>query len=171
MSKKKEELKHVYINGKRFIDATNLMIADAPKTELTSEMITAIDNDPAEDIVEKYLEEEGTKQSKLLGKITKAEFGIYENSLLGLILEFSFDGKGAMFTKDTVWDYTHVKHVKRCVWTDEERDSDSVLIMRTVSSILSDAKKKSVHDLVGTPVEVIIKDNTIQNYRILTEVL
>ena len=43
--------------------------------------------------------------------------------------------------------------------------------MRYLSKLLNDAKVDSVDKLKGIPVEVTLEDNTLKEWRVLTEVL
>lgn len=105
-----------------------------------------------------------------LGKIVKAEYGLIRDHpfLMGLQLEFKFDGcahvgDGGCFT---------VNMSDECDW---ESDAywNKVIAEKSdaVYKLLNDAKCCTVSQLVGKPVEVTLKDNCFEDFRILTEVL
>ena len=110
--------------------------------------------------------------SKKLGKITKANFGIggYNDAMIGLFLCFEFDGSGIASDFST-WDPNIVKCSIHAKWSEYDRDRQYKKIMEKLSQTLKDAKKKTVSDLVGTPVEVTLKGNMLEDWRVLTEVL
>lgn len=106
---------------------------------------------------------------KVLGKITKAEYGMVRDYsfLFGLQLEFSLGdrtsiGCGSRYT---------INISETCKWTTEERQCGITKSVDEVHKILKDAKVDYVSKLVGKPVEVEIERNTFKNFRILTEVL
>lgn len=106
---------------------------------------------------------------KYLGKITRAEFGTvkYHPFLMGLQLDFSFDGSGCSCGGK----YT-VNISGECKWKDQsERQATITKHIDEVHQILTAAKVNYVSQLVGKPVEVTIEDNTFKDFRILTEVL
>ena len=106
---------------------------------------------------------------KILGKITKAEYGMVRDYpfLFGLQLYFklgdgTFIGCGGKYTENIG---------EACKWTTEERQSGITKSVDEVHRILKDAKVNYVSELVGKPVEVEIEKNTFKDFRILTEVL
>ena len=106
---------------------------------------------------------------KILGKITKAEYGIVRDYpfLFGLQLCFNLEdgtsiGCGSRYT---------INIGKACKWTTEERQHRITESVDEVHKILKDAKVDYVSKLKGMPVEVEIEKNTFKNFRILTEVL
>lgn len=106
---------------------------------------------------------------KILGKITKAEYGMVRDYpfLFGLQLYFSLGdgtsvGCGGKYT---------INIAEGCKWTTEDRRCEITESVDEVYRILKDAKVNFVSELVGKPVEVEIEKNTFKNFRILTEVL
>lgn len=106
---------------------------------------------------------------KILGKITKAEFGMVNDYpfLFGLQLYFSLGdgsciGCGSKYT---------VNISKECRWEESERREVIVKKIEELNKILKDAKVNHVSQLVNKPVEVEIEKNTFKDFRILTEVL
>lgn len=106
---------------------------------------------------------------KVLGKITKAEYGMVSDYpfLFGLQLYFKLGdgtsiGCGSRYT---------INIGKTCKWSTEERQYGITKSVDEVFKILKDAKVNYVSKLVGKPVEVTIESNTFKDFRILTEVL
>lgn len=110
--------------------------------------------------------------TKYLGKISSVKFGIggYQDAMLGLHLCFDFDGSGVC-TTISAWDYTRIEHTKYTKWTEQSRQDQYAEIMCKISKYLSQAKVNDVSKLLGIPVEVTLKDNVIDSWRILEEVL
>ena len=109
-----------------------------------------------------------TKEEKLLGKITMAEFGLYPDRpfLMGLQLGFTFPDSGIMDGGK----YT-VNISKECRWEESERQEAITKQIEFLEKILKDAKCDYVSELLNKPVEVTIENNTFKSFRILTEVL
>lgn len=108
-------------------------------------------------------------EEKILGKITKANFGQVRDYpfLFGLQLDFKladgcYIGCGSKYT---------INISKECRWEESERYSAFVKMIEELDKILRDAKVNYVSDLVNKPVEVVIESNTFKDFRILTEVL
>lgn len=106
---------------------------------------------------------------KILGKITKAEYGMINDYpfLFGLQLYFSLGdgtsiGCGSRYT---------INISKECRWEESERKDAITKSVDEVYKILKDAKVDYVSKLVSKPVEVEIEKNTFKSFRILTEVL
>lgn len=106
---------------------------------------------------------------KILGKITKAEYGMISDYpfWFGLQLYFSLGdgtsiGCGGRYT---------INISKECRWEESERSEAITNSVEEVHKILNDAKVNYVSQLVGKPVEVEIENNTFKDFRILTEVL
>ena len=111
-------------------------------------------------------------EEKVLGKITVAKFGLggYQDAMIGLHVCFEFGGSGVCDTK-SYWDSNVIECSDHCKWTEEDRSAAYADIMRFVSDTLSAAKVSEVSQLVGKPVEVTMKGNTLESWRVLTEVL
>ena len=106
---------------------------------------------------------------KILGKITKAEYGMVRDYpfLFGLQLYFNLGdgtsiGCGSRYT---------INISKECRWEESERKDAIVKAVEEINKILKDAKVDYVSELKGMPVEVEIEKNTFKDFRILTEVL
>lgn len=106
---------------------------------------------------------------KILGKITKAEYGMVRDYpfLFGLQLYFSLGdgtsiGCGSRYT---------INISKECRWEESKRKDAIVKAVEEINRILKDAKVDYVSELKGMPVEVEIEKNTFKSFRILTEVL
>lgn len=109
---------------------------------------------------------------KELGKITNAYFGIggYQDAQLGLHLVFQGGCVGCS-TNHCTWDYNIIENTETSNWGEEDRSQRVVEIVRKVSNLLHQAKVKKVSDLKGIPVEMIFENQSLKDYRILTEVL
>lgn len=109
---------------------------------------------------------------KELGKIDRAEFGFggYQEACIGLTLEFSgqFGGVG---TFKGGWAPSTIKITQGTKWTEEDRSQSFDEVVRFVDKILSEAKKRYVHELRGIPVEMTFDGTMLKDWRILTEVL
>ena len=106
---------------------------------------------------------------KLLGKITRAEYGTVKeySFLIGLQLSFSMNGSGV----SDGGKYT-LNIDKECkVWEENQRSQAVTENIENLYQLLNDAKVNYVSQLVGRPVEVTIEDNSFRGFRILTEVL
>lgn len=104
---------------------------------------------------------------KYLGKIETVYFGLDRDYpfLFGLELTFKFDGSFVTSTKDVV------NISETCKWTKEERSEAITKCMDQVIKVMKDANVNEITKLKGKPVELIIEGNTLQDYRILTEVI
>lgn len=85
---------------------------------------------------------------------------------MGIQFGFSMNGSGIMDGGK----YT-INISKECRWSEEERKDAITKNVDQIEQILKDAKVNYVSELLGKPVEITIKDNWFQDFRILTEVL
>lgn len=103
--------------------------------------------------------------SKHLGKITSAEFGTHRDRpfLMGLMLEFSFDGSviGTSYMTNMGFGDYDDKDIKQ-FWFDT-----GVIIEK----LIHDAGADYISELVDKPVEIELDGQTFKDFRILTEVL
>ena len=110
---------------------------------------------------------------KMLGKISRATYGLggYQGVQLGIHLAFEGKGWGCGHS-DCVWDYEFTEspdaHTK---WSETDRTNRMITINRKLSRFLKEAKVDSVSELAGIPVEVTFENNGFKEFRILTEVL
>lgn len=109
------------------------------------------------------------REEKYLGKITNAEYGTVKDYpfMTGLQLHFSFNnggvGDGGKYT---------VNQSSDCKWESEEKKFSTILNQQQeLLKVLTDAKVNYVSELKNKPVEIVIKDNMFESFRILTEVL
>jgi hypothetical protein len=109
---------------------------------------------------------------KILGKIESVKFGLggYQDSQLGLSVILGNGSWGVGDFKGN-WDAERIKWSEHCKWTEEDRTIGYSETMRYLSKLLKDAKVDSVDKLKGIPVEVTLDDNTLKEWRVLTEVL
>lgn len=90
-------------------------------------------------------------REKKLGKIESADFGFggYQDAILGFSLSFS----GKNWSVNTFLGIGHI---------DTKNDMEMAL---------NESGKKNLRGLIGVPVEVTFWENTIESWRILTEVI
>lgn len=102
-----------------------------------------------------------------LGKITHASFGWggYAHSMIGLSITLGGDAWGI---HKGMWG---IKHTNHCKWTEDERLKALGEICMYLGDLLTKAKKTSVEQLVGVPVEVITEHGALKSWRVLEEVL
>lgn len=112
-----------------------------------------------------------TTISKKIGKIKSISFGFggYQNAMLGLSVILGSDGW-------SVGDFRggwrpQIKHSDRCKWTEKNRSEEYAETVRFIGQLLTQAKKDSVTDLNGVPIEVEFDGNILKSWRILTEVI
>ena len=106
---------------------------------------------------------------KVLGKITRAEFGTDKDHpfMIGLQLSFSFHVSGV----SDGGKYT-LNIDKKCrAWEQNERSQAVTEMIENIYDLLNTAKVNYVSQLVGKPVEVTLEDNLFKGFRILREVL
>lgn len=106
---------------------------------------------------------------KVLGKITRAEFGTDKDHpfMIGLQLSFSFQGSGV----SDGGKYT-INIDKKCrAWEKNERSQAVTEMIENIYDLLNTAKVNYISQLVGKPVEVTLEDDLFKGFRILTEVL
>ena len=109
---------------------------------------------------------------KRLGKISSIRFGHsgYQDVQIGISFTLSGKGWGVNDFKG-YWDAELIEHNNYCKWTENDRDKSYAEIIRYLSKLLKDAKRDTVDELEGIPVEVIFEGNTLKSWRILTEVI
>ena len=106
-----------------------------------------------------------------LGKISRVHFGITENCQFGLSLTFSGKNFSVGATVIGGWAYSHISVGKSRGWTEEDRSLMMITMCERINTILADAKKTDIKDLVGVPVELTTIGSILGDWRILTEVL
>lgn len=112
---------------------------------------------------------EGEKMmTKVLGKITFAQFGTIKDYpfLIGLQLGFNMGGSGVMDGGK----YT-VNIDKSCRWKNYNRELEITKRIEFIYEILKEAKANYISELIGKPVEITLEDNNFKDFRILTEVI
>lgn len=106
---------------------------------------------------------------KKIGRITSATFGHggYQDAQLGLSL--TFEGKGwGVSDFQGMWSGPPSESSK---WTLGEQGDNFADVVRLLGKTLTEARKRHVGELVGTPVEVTLEGNMLKSWRVLTEVL
>ncbi len=109
---------------------------------------------------------------KHLGKIKGVSFGLggYQECMLGISFGFEFDGSGVGDFHGW-WDHNKINDEDSHDWTEADRDKHMADTMRFISGLLNDAKVDTVPQLQGVPVEVTMKGNCLDSWRILKEVI
>jgi len=106
---------------------------------------------------------------KKIGKIQSVHFGFggYDNAMIGV--SFSLGGK-SWGTQD-FWGDWSLERSERAKWSEEDRIKKLGEVVMKINKTLKDANKSSVDDLIDVPIEVTFINNTLNSWRILTEVL
>ena len=108
----------------------------------------------------------------LLGKISNAHFGYggYQAAQFGLTLNFRFErNSGVSFFKG-FWAYEKQAD-STAHWTEANRSKEVIETVRLLNETLRLAKKYTVADLAGVPVELKCDGNNLESWRVLEEVL
>ena len=107
---------------------------------------------------------------KLLGKIRSAKlgFGGYQDAMFGLSLDFDLNGSGIGTFISGGWTGERSEYAR---WTEEDRSKLQSELIVKLMKILKAAKVDDVIKLKNIPVEVIIENQSLKDWRILTEVL
>lgn len=108
---------------------------------------------------------------KRLGRIRTVKFGYggYQDVQFGITFDLGGDGWGVGDFKGA-WSLD-IKVDKYTKWTEQDRDKEFSKVMRYINTLLQQAKKLDVKDLVEVPVEVEFENMTLKSWRILKEVL
>lgn len=106
---------------------------------------------------------------KQLGKISKISVGQggYQDAMIGI----TFDIQGQGWGIGDFWGYWATKITSGTKWTEADRIKALGEVMMRLNALLQTAKVSNTNQLVGIPVEVETKDNTLVSWRVLTEVL
>jgi hypothetical protein len=110
-------------------------------------------------------------KDKVLMKIESIKFGYggYQDAMFGLSISLSGSGSGVGDFKGT-WGID-TECGDRCKWTEKDREKQFADSVRFLNKILLDAKKRTLDQLKGVPVEVEFENSTLKSWRILTEVI
>lgn len=109
---------------------------------------------------------------KVLGKITKVEFGFggYQDAQMGLSL--TFEGKDWGVSKFICGGWNNsINPSEYSKWNEDDRSDNRIKMINEIDKVLTDAKVDHVSQLKNKPVEVEFEGNVIKEWRILTEVL
>ena len=110
---------------------------------------------------------------KYLGKITHISFGLggYDDVQFGLSVTLEGQGVGTNIFIGA-WDYNYMDTPGEYTqWKEEDRTNTMINMLRKISDLLKAAKVMSVDQLKDKPIEMTFEDNTLKDWRILTEVL
>lgn len=110
-----------------------------------------------------------SEERKEIGKIERIEFGLggYQDAQIGVSITLSGKGWG-------VDDFRGAWAIERpdyCKWTEADRIKQLGESVMWLNGILTDAKKSTVSQLKGVPVEATFVGNMLKEWRVLTEVL
>lgn len=108
-----------------------------------------------------------------LGKIRSVKFGYggYQEAMFGLTITFEGKGWGVSQFIPGGWKDSFDPNKPHHKWTEDDRTRLRAELCKKIDVILSSAKVDDINKLVGIPVEVIFKDNTLEDWRVLEEVL
>lgn len=104
-----------------------------------------------------------------LGQIQRAEFGMggYQGAQIGISFTLSGDSWGV----GDFWGHWAIKRSEHAEWSESERRDSLGDTTMKIATLLKQAKKQSVSQLAGVPVEVTFEGMTLKSWRVLTEVL
>lgn len=107
--------------------------------------------------------------SKILGRINRATFGFggYDGAMFGITVDLRSEATGVGDFNGT-WADPPSPHAK---WTVEDQSKHFSDCCRLLIRTLREAKKQHVGQLVGTPVEITLDNNSLKSWRVLTEVI
>ena len=106
---------------------------------------------------------------KELGKIENCRFGFggYQDACLGI--SFTLSGKGwAVGDFWGTWAHDPDEYTK---WTVDDQSKTFAETVRKIGALLRAAGKDDIAKLKGVPVEVIFENDTLKDWRVLTEVI
>lgn len=107
---------------------------------------------------------------KVLGKIEKVSYGLggYDDAMFGLSVTLSLRGGGTGVNDFKGWWTSYSEGAK---YSQGEWEQVHLKTTLEIIELLTQAKKRTVSDLAGVPVEAEIDQNTLKSWRVLTEVL
>lgn len=106
-------------------------------------------------------------KEKKLGKITGLSigFGGYDDAMFGASFSLGNEGWGI----SDFWG-TWAERPADAKWSVADQDSHFSDVIRRLMALCRAAKVDSVENLIGKPVEIIIENDRLKSWRILTEV-
>lgn len=108
---------------------------------------------------------------KRIGKIQKAEFGMggYQDAQFGFSVTLGSDRDSwGVCSFNGYWSDEPSENAQ---WSVIDQNEAFAEASRKILSVLSDANVRNVSDLVGIPVEVTFDGGTLEDWRVLTEVI
>ena len=99
-------------------------------------------------------------ENKKLGKIKSIKFGIDSDFRFGVTINLEGNGWGV----SDFWEITNDTRTSRLCPKSEP-------VCKEILYMLTQSNKSNFEDLKDIPIEVTFKNNTLDNWRILTEVL
>jgi hypothetical protein len=104
----------------------------------------------------------------ILGKISDIHFGLREGRI-GLWITLS--GSWSVQTSYECWSPEDIEPGDNHKWTEEDRKECLAKIMYKISELLHKAKVENINELINIPVEFTSKNQMLDSWRILEEVL
>lgn len=109
---------------------------------------------------------------KKLGKIESVRFGHggYQDAMIGIHVTLAGKGWGVNDSR-CFWAPSIIECHDNAQWTEEDRSSRFADNVRYIDQLLEAAKKRTIDQLVGVPIEASFTGNTLTEWRVLTEVI
>ena len=104
-----------------------------------------------------------------LGKIIKTTFGWggYQEVMIGVTFWLGGESWGVQDFRG----YWGNDRTATTQWTEEDRIAELGKMCLSIRTILQEAKKQTLADLAGTPIEATFDGNKLVSWRVLKEVL
>lgn len=111
------------------------------------------------------------KTDKKIGKIQGVYFGHggYQDAMIGISFELGSD-KDSWRVGD-FWGAWSIERSEYAKWSEADRIKQLGEMCMKINALLNSAKKDDINKLKGIPVEVIFENNTLKEWRVLTEVI
>jgi len=105
----------------------------------------------------------------ILGKLTDVYLG-KRDQMIGLFFTLKGSSYGCSSSIEC-WDTEEIVINEGTKWTEKDRNESLIKIMREISRLLKQAKVSNINQLNNIPVGFTIKNNILDSWRILEEVL
>lgn len=108
-------------------------------------------------------------ERKEIGRIQRISFGYggYQDAMIGLSVTLAGKAWGVSDFRGA-WGITRSEHAK---WTEDDRLRELGQACLFLRDLLDRTRKKSVEELVGTPIEATFDGTALKSWRVLDEVL
>ncbi len=103
------------------------------------------------------------------GKIVSISLGYggYQDAMFGISTTLG----GPAWGVDDFNGYWATERDNHCRWTEKDREESFIKMLWWIKALLDDAKVTSLAALQGSPIEATFKDNRLESWRIMSEVL